>query len=62
VPEVAITRVTGYRRSHGGDNDAHLFAQLRTLRIRHFNSLSFSSEKVDLAAPGHHYLNPERFS
>jgi hypothetical protein len=25
----------------GGNNDAHLFAESRTLRIRHFNGLDF---------------------
>src|SRR5215472_122408 len=27
VPSVPLSRVTGYRRSHWGDNDAQLFAQ-----------------------------------
>jgi hypothetical protein len=31
---VTLTRVAGCRRSPGGDNDAQLFAQTRTLRIR----------------------------
>src|SRR5260370_33745100 len=31
---VTLTRVAGYRRSHRGTNDAQLFAQSRTLRIR----------------------------
>ena len=38
-----LTRVTGYRRSPGEDNDAQLFAQSRTLRIRQENSLEFSN-------------------
>jgi len=32
---ITLTRVAGYRRSPGEDNDAQLFAQTRTLRIRH---------------------------
>ena len=34
MPRVTLTRLTGYRRSRRGDNDAQLFAQSRTLRIR----------------------------
>ena len=51
-----LTRVTGYRRFHKGNNDAHLFAQSRTLRIRHFNGLDFSIESFDLAAPSRDHL------
>ena len=36
---VTLTRVTGYRHSPGEDDDAQLFAQIRTLRIRQRNSL-----------------------
>src|SRR5215813_181581 len=38
------TRVTGYRRSRKGWDNAQLFAQSRTLRIRQYNSLDFSTE------------------
>src|SRR5215469_1510908 len=37
-----LTRVAGYRRSDRGDNDAQLFAQSRTLRIRQLNGLDLS--------------------
>src|SRR5712664_3757223 len=40
---ITLTRVTGYRRSPGEDNDAQLFAQTRTLRIRQSDSLDFSN-------------------
>jgi hypothetical protein len=37
-----LIRVTGYRRSHREDNDAQLFAQSRTLRIRQAYGLNLS--------------------
>src|SRR5438034_8260656 len=40
---VTLTRVAGYRRSPREDNDAQLFAQTRTLRIRQRNSVDFSN-------------------
>jgi len=43
VPQVTLTRVAGYRRSHRGRDNAQLFAQSRTLRIRQANSLDFST-------------------
>jgi transposase len=39
---ITLTRVTGYRRSPGEHNDAQLFAQTRTLRIRQTNGLDIS--------------------
>jgi hypothetical protein len=48
-------------RSHSGDTAAHLFAQLRAPRIRHFNSLGFSSESVDLAAPSRDHFTLGHF-
>jgi len=59
--ESYLTRVTGYCRSHSGDTAAHLFAQLRAPRIRHFNSLGFSSESVDLAAPSRDHFTLSHF-
>ena len=40
---VTLSRVAGYRRSHRGTNDAQLFAQSRTLRIRLKLGLDFSN-------------------
>src|SRR5229473_856428 len=40
---ITLTRVAGYRCSPGEDNDAQLFAQTRTLRIRHLHGLNFST-------------------
>src|SRR5436853_1943468 len=37
-----LTRLTGYRRFPGEDNDAQLFAQSSTLRIRQGRSFDFS--------------------
>jgi len=48
---ITSTRVAGYRRSPGEDNDAQLFAQTRTLRIRQMDGLELSTDKLDLAAP-----------
>src|SRR2546422_8195334 len=48
---ITLTRVAGYRRSPGEDNDAQLFAQTRTLRIRQMDGLKISTDKLDLAAP-----------
>ena len=46
MPEVTLTRVTGYRRSRWReDNDAQLFAQSRTLRIRQRYGLDFSTDR-----------------
>src|ERR1700693_1897121 len=40
----SLSRVTGYRRfPQRGTDNAQLFAQPRTLRIRHADSLNFSS-------------------
>ena len=38
-----LTRLAGYRRSPGENNDAQLFAQSRTLRIRQGYGLDFST-------------------
>ncbi len=43
MPQVTLTRVAGYRRSHRGRDNAQLFAQSRTLRIRQANSFDFST-------------------
>src|SRR5450756_2200881 len=43
VPQVTSTRVAGCRRSHRRRDNAQLFAQSRTLRIRQANSLDFST-------------------
>ena len=40
----------------GEDNDAQLFAQTRTLRIRQMDGLELSTDKRDLAAPGRCHL------
>src|SRR5215472_16094018 len=40
----ALSRVTGYRRSTKRRGNAQLFAQPRTLRIRHIDSFNFSTE------------------
>jgi hypothetical protein len=42
VPQLTSTRVAGYRRSRKGRNDAQLFAQSRTLRIRQTVGLDLS--------------------
>ena len=39
-----LSRVSGYRRSHGGETTHHLFALSRTLRIRQAFGLSFSTD------------------
>src|SRR6266478_7925557 len=44
VPRVSLSRVTGYRRSPGGKDNAQLFGSTRTLRIRQLNSLNLSIE------------------
>src|ERR1700730_7962687 len=54
-----LTRVAGYRRSPGEDNDAQLFAQTRTLRIRQMDGLEISTDKRDLAALGRCDLTTE---
>src|SRR5215469_5793390 len=48
---ITLTRVAGYRRSLGEGNDAQLFAQTRTLRIRQMDGLELSTDKRDLAVP-----------
>jgi hypothetical protein len=52
-----LTSLAGYRRSLKEDNDAQLFAQTRTLRIRQGHSFDFSTDKLGLAAPGRGDLN-----
>jgi len=43
----------------GEDNDAQLFAQTRTLRIRQMDGLEISTDKLDLAALGRGDLTTE---
>src|SRR5438445_281522 len=44
VPQITLSRVSGYRRSHrGGETTRHLFALSRTLRIRQSFGLSLST-------------------
>jgi hypothetical protein len=42
VPQITLSRVSGYRRSHRGETTHHLFALSRTLRIRQLNGLGCS--------------------
>jgi hypothetical protein len=44
VLPVTLSRVAGYRRPPGENNDAQLFAQTRTLRIRQRHGFDLSSE------------------
>jgi hypothetical protein len=44
VPEITLSRVSGYHRSHWGKDNAHLFALSRTLRIRQIFGFSFSTD------------------
>jgi hypothetical protein len=41
---ITLTSLAGYLPLPKGSNDAQLFAQSRTLRIRQLNSLDFSNE------------------
>jgi hypothetical protein len=43
MPKFLLSRVAGYRHYARRDNDAHLFAQSRTLRIRQVYGLDFST-------------------
>jgi hypothetical protein len=43
VPGVTLNRVAGYRRSTEEHNDAQLFVQSRTLRIRQVDGLNLST-------------------
>src|SRR6202011_4285925 len=45
----------------GEDNDAQLFAQTRTLRIRQMDGLEISTDKLDLAAPASGILSLSHF-
>jgi len=54
MPRVTLTRLTGYRRSRRGDNDAQLFAQSRTLRIRQGHGLDLSTA-VSISPLQHRY-------
>src|SRR5580700_6352667 len=58
---ITLTRVAGYRCSPGEDNDAQLFAQTRTLRIRQMDGLEISIDKLDLAAPDRGILSLRNF-
>src|SRR3989442_1364856 len=52
VPQLTSTRVAGYRRSHSGRDDAQLFAQTRTLRIRQADGLDLSiADSTSLLPP-----------
>ncbi len=59
MPVVMSGRVAGYRASPGGDNDAQLFAQLRTLRIRQYYSLDLSIAPFDLIRSELFLLSPD---
>src|SRR5204863_4345964 len=59
---ITLTRVAGYRRSPEENNDAQLFAQTRTLRIRQMDGLELSTDKRDLAAPGRCHPTLKGFS
>src|SRR5712691_6608605 len=60
----SLSRVTGYRRSHRRRENAQLFAQPRTLRIRHADSLNFSTAKSisPLRSLSHFAFDSELFS
>jgi hypothetical protein len=45
----------------GEANDAQLFAQTRTLRIRQMDGLEISTDKLDLAAPDREILSLSNF-
>jgi hypothetical protein len=62
--EGTLSRVSGYRRSHRGRDNAHLFALSRTLRIRQVFGLSFSTVRSISPLPTieNYCLNSERFS
>src|SRR4029077_8602914 len=47
---ITLTRVAGYRRSPGEDNDAQLFEQTRTLRIRQIWTVS-NSPLINATSP-----------
>ena len=51
MPRVAYPGSRGYCRPRQGDSNAHLFAQLRMLRIRQGHSLNRSTDEFDLTAP-----------
>jgi len=45
VPEITLSRVSGYRRSHRGETTHHSFALSRTLRIRQTHGLGLSTDE-----------------
>jgi len=64
VPKITLSRVSGYRRSQPGRDNAHLFALSRTLRIRQAFGLSFSTDYSISPLPTieNYRSNSERFS
>src|SRR5262249_20393575 len=64
VPEITLSRLSGYRRSHGGKATHHLFALSRTLRIRQIHGLGFSTVSSISPRPARAglSLSSERFS
>src|SRR6266480_3308530 len=55
-----VSRAEGPKKT-GEDNDAQLFAQTRTLRIRQMDGLELSTDKLDLAAPDSGILSLSHF-
>jgi hypothetical protein len=51
MPRVAYPGSRGYCRPRQGNSNAHLFAQLRMLRVRQGHSLNRSTDEFDLTAP-----------
>jgi hypothetical protein len=51
MPRIAYPGSRGYCRPRQGDSNAHLFAQLRMLRVRQGHSLNRSTDEFDLTAP-----------
>ena len=43
MPEITLSRVAGYRRSHGGRDNAPFIRSTHTLRIRQIHGLGFST-------------------
>ena len=62
VPRVTLNRVAGYRRSTEEHNDAQLFAQSRTLRIRQVDGLNLSTVIATSPLRCQCYPNSKAFS
>jgi hypothetical protein len=59
---VASLRVASYRRFREENaDDAQLFGQSRTLRVKQLHGLACSMANLDLAAPSRHSPNPDDF-